>query len=136
MSPNNAGQSLRVLKHIFCINGSPSFLDILRHLLEHEHYMVTTTNFVPQTFDQIAALQPSLLIIDLSVGQQAGPDLLERLQREAITRKIPVIVVSTDRRLLARARAEQALYGGQLFLAKPLDLDNLLEGIHALIGAA
>jgi CheY-like chemotaxis protein len=136
MSPNNAGHSLRVHKHIFCINGSSSFLDILRHLLEHEHYTVTTTNFVPQTFEQIAALQPSLLIIDLSVGQRAGPDLLERLQREAITRKIPVIVVSTDRRLLARARAEQAHYGGQLFLAKPLDLDNLLEGIHALIGAA
>lgn len=31
-----------------------------------------TTNFVPGTFEQIQALNPSLQIVDLAVGEQAG----------------------------------------------------------------
>lgn len=76
-------------QHIFAINGAVEFLDIMRELLQGEEYNVTTTNFVPDSFDQIASLQPSLIIIDLAVGVQAGWDLLERLGAEASTRDIP-----------------------------------------------
>jgi CheY-like chemotaxis protein len=123
-------------QHIFVINGSAAFLEVLRALFEDEQYNVTTTNYVPQTFDQIAALQPALLIIDLVIGQQAGWDLLERLQAEVLTRQIPVIVVSTDPHLLERAKADQARYGGQRFLSKPLDLGEILEGVRSLVGPA
>jgi CheY-like chemotaxis protein len=95
-------------KHIFIVNRDPAFLELLRTLLQDEEdYNVTTTNFVPETFDQIVALEPSLLIIDLSIGEQAGWHLLERLEDEAIARKIPVIVVSTDQRLLNQVKANQ-----------------------------
>ena len=46
-------------QHIFAVNGSPDFLDLLRELLQDERYNVTTTNFVPATFAQIDALQPA-----------------------------------------------------------------------------
>ena len=59
-------------QHIFAINGTPKSLDILRELLQGERYNVTMTNFLPNTFDQIAALDPALLIIDRPSG--AGPD--------------------------------------------------------------
>jgi hypothetical protein len=36
-------------KHIFCVNSSPTFLDLLRELFQDERYNVTTTNFVPHT---------------------------------------------------------------------------------------
>jgi DNA-binding NtrC family response regulator len=116
--------------------GRRSSLDILRDLLQEAQYNVTTTNFVPRTFEQIEALGPSLLIIDLVVGQQAGWDLLERLQTEAMTRGIPVIVTSTDKRLLERAIADAPRQGGKLFMAKPMNLDELLQGIESLIGEA
>src|SRR6476661_4059550 len=83
-------------QHVMVINGAPIFLNLMRDLLQDERYNVTTSNFVPNSFDQIAGMRPSLLIIDLVVHQQAGWDLLERLAREALTREIPVIVVSTD----------------------------------------
>jgi hypothetical protein len=59
-------------KHIFVINGAPEFLNLMRDLFQDERYNVTTTNFVPNSFAQIAALQPDALIIDVVVGQQAG----------------------------------------------------------------
>ena len=90
-------------RHVFVINGAPVFLDLMREILQDERYNVTTTNFVPNSFAQIAALQPDLLILDLVVFDQAGWDRLEHLAAAASTSAIPVIVVSTDPTLLARA---------------------------------
>ena len=123
-------------QHIFVVNGDPDFLNIVRALLQDERYNVTTTNFVARTFDQVAALQPALLVVDLVVGERVGWDLLDQLQEAAGTHDIPVIVTSTDPRLLDRARANQQRYGGQRFVDKPLDLDALLATIEELIGEA
>jgi CheY-like chemotaxis protein len=59
-------------QHIFVVNGSAAFLDVVRELLQDERYNVTTTNFVPQTFKQIEISRPSLLIVDLIHGEMAG----------------------------------------------------------------
>ena len=123
-------------KHIFIINGSPEFLDLIRQLLQDERYNVTSTDFVPRTFDQIAALQPDLLLLDLVIQREAGWTLLERLRAEALTRGIPVIVTSTDFRLLEQAEREQAQYAGNTYLIIPFDLDDLLRAVTGLIGAA
>ena len=121
-------------KHVFVVNGAVEFLDILRELLGDEHYNVTTTNFVPHTYDQIAALGPDLLMIDLAVGIHAGWDLLERLARETATKQVPVIVFSTNPRILDDVQRQPERFGGQRFLGKPVDLDEVLQAIAELIG--
>lgn len=123
-------------KHIFVVNGAPDFLNFVRELFQEESYNVTTTNYVPQTFEQIAVLAPDLLVIDIVVGVQAGWDLLERLQDEAGTRGIPVIVTSTAPKLLDRVEAESARSGSQRLVAKPFDIDALLRAVEELIGGA
>ncbi len=119
-------------KHVLAVNGDPTFLE----LLQEEQYNVTTTNFVPKTFDLIACLQPSLLIVDLVIGKAAGWELLDHLQREAITRGIPMIATSTMQPLLDRAMANQERYGRNQYLVKPFDLDDLVDTIRKLIGNA
>lgn len=123
-------------KHIFAVNDSVEFLDIVRDLFQGERYNVTTTNFVPNTFAQIQALDPSLLIIDLVVGQRAGWELLERVGNDASVSGIPVIVVSTTASLLEAVQENPARYGGQRFLRKPFDLDEMLQAVEELIGPA
>ncbi len=71
-------------KHVFAINASPPFLNIIRELFQEEGYNVTTTNFAPNSFAQIEALQPDALIIDIAIGQEAGWELLEQLVRMPI----------------------------------------------------
>src|SRR5215207_2546194 len=80
-------------QHIFAINGSPDFLNVIRDLFQEEAYNVTTTNFVPTSFEQIQALEPDALIVDIVIGQRAGWELLARLHEEAATTGIPVLVV-------------------------------------------
>ncbi len=78
----------------------------MRELFQEEGYNVTTTNFAPNSFQQIEALQPDALIIDIAIGQEAGWELLEQLGADADTAGIPALVLSTDPRLLARAEAQ------------------------------
>jgi DNA-binding response OmpR family regulator len=123
-------------KHIFVINGAPEFLNLMRELFQDESYNVTTTNFVPNSFDQILALEPDALIVDMVVGQSAGWELLERLHAEAATTGIPVILVSTSPELLEKVQDQAARYGTHRALAKPFDVGELLGMIREAIGAA
>jgi CheY-like chemotaxis protein len=123
-------------QHIFVVNGDPDFLNTMRSLLQDERFNVTTTNFVPTTFDQIAALQPALLLVHMVVGERAGWDVLERIQREAVTRAIPVVATSQERGFLERTAAEQERYGPDRFRVVPLDYHTILAAIDDLIGKA
>lgn len=132
----DAERKQRVRRHVFSVNGSAVFLDVIRELLEEERYNITTTNFVPRTHDQIVAVHPDLLIVDLVVGVASGWALLEELSADPRTAELPVIVTSTDHRLLADP--EQLAHEGsdQRFLLKPFDVDALVALVNELIGPA
>jgi CheY-like chemotaxis protein len=123
-------------KHIFVVNGAPAFLNLMRDLLQDERYNVTTTNFVPRSYEQISALQPDALVIDVVLGQQAGWDLLERLHSDAATTGIPVIIVSTSPQLLERARDQADRFGTHRYLGKPFDLGEMLDTVKDVVGDA
>lgn len=123
-------------KHIFVVNGAPAFLNLMRDLLQDERYNVTTTNFVPRSYEQIAALRPDALVIDVVLGQQAGWDLLERLHSDAATTGIPVIIVSTSPQLLERAREQADRFGTHRYLGKPFDLGEMLDMVKDVVGEA
>jgi CheY-like chemotaxis protein len=123
-------------KHVFCINGSSVFLDLVRELLEDESYNVTTTNYVPRTYDQIASLHPDLLILDVVIGVEAGWALMERLRDESGTRGIPMIVTSTSQTLLDRAKELAKPNGHIYYLPMPFDTQTMLDMVDGLIGVA
>ena len=132
----DAEAAQRERKQVFVVNGSPYFLNLMRVLFQDERYNVTTTNFVPNSFAVVAALQPDAIVLDLTVGHRDGWELLERLHAEAATTGIPVLVVSTDPHLLRRAEAQAARYGGQAMLGRPLDVEAAVAAIAGLIGPA
>jgi CheY-like chemotaxis protein len=123
-------------QHIFAVDGAPEFLDLVRALFEQERYNVTTTNFVPRTFDQIAVAKPNLLIVDLVLGEVAGWELLEQLHREAATLNIPVILTATNPKLLDWARADVERYGDARAIVKPFEIDDIIQTVLELIGPA
>ena len=122
-------------KHVFAVNSSPDFLLIVRELLEDEGYAVTTCDFAPNVFTRIVMRQPDALIIDVAVGETAGWDLLRRLHAEPATTDTPALVTSTSPELLEQALQQADVYGtNRTFLAKPMDLDELLGTIRGMIG--
>lgn len=123
-------------KRIFVVNGSPAFLELMRDFLAWESYEVTIGLTASVDFDRILAFEPHLIIVDLVVFEESGWHLLEHLHENANTNQIPVVIVSTSEALLDRARTHVERYGGDYYLAKPVDLDDLLKKVHAAIGSS
>jgi PAS domain S-box-containing protein len=63
---------------------------------------------------------PDLILLDLHLPDLRGHEVLARLRQDAVTRAIPVVVISAD----ATARQIQQLMaaGAQNYLTKPLDI--------------
>ena len=72
--------------------------------------------------------QPNLILLDLRLGMTSGLDLLEQLRTDALTRYIPVVVVSGDAISAAWATDQQA----NGVLHKPFNVGDLLAHVHRL----
>ena len=120
-------------RHVFAVNSSPAILDALRELLEDEGYAVATATYAADPFPRIAASPPDALVMDLAAGEDVGWALLDRLREDPATEAIPALVVSTDPRLLERARAHSPRIVARRYLAKPFALDDVLGAVAELL---
>jgi CheY-like chemotaxis protein len=74
--------------------------------------------------------QPDLIVLDLHLPDMAGETVLQCLQADVSTRRIPVVVLSAD---TSEKRIKRLLQlGASDYLTKPLDIPRLLEVIAAL----
>ena len=73
---------------------------------------------------------PSVVLVDYVLPDMSGLDLLEQLRGQRASRSIPVMLVS--------GRAHQLVdrdHGADRVLAKPFDIDVLLEQVESLARA-
>jgi two-component system chemotaxis response regulator CheY len=73
---------------------------------------------------------PDLVLLDLTMGDVGGLEVLERLRE--IDPNVRVIVVSAD---IQRATSRQVAEAGAFrFLAKPADAEDLIDAVNAALG--
>jgi DNA-binding response OmpR family regulator len=75
---------------------------------------------------------PDLILLDLGLPAGGGFAVLERLQEQATTATIPVIVASASERSSNELRARKA--GARTYLQKPIDATELLAAIQYVLG--
>jgi DNA-binding response OmpR family regulator len=68
---------------------------------------------------------PSLVLLDLTMPQMSGWELLAEMDRRTDLGAVPVLVFSAN---------EVRLPAGRAFLAKPFRVEQLLERVGALLG--
>jgi CheY-like chemotaxis protein len=83
--------------------------------------------------DRAVRLHPDLLLLDLTLPDISGEQVLAELQADPATRAIPVIVVSgdTDPAMQHRVLA----HGAQWCLIKPYEVEDLLRLVDESLGA-
>ena len=75
-----------------------------------------------EALTKVAQLRPAAVLLDLSMPEMDGDEVLAQMQRDPQLAKIPVIIITSEKQ-----RAEACLKGGaRAFLAKPIRAQDLL----------
>jgi two-component system sensor histidine kinase ChiS len=119
---------------IVVANDDPVYLELIKDLLIGEGYPQVTCIRGPAAFDIIIQAQPSLVLLDINVTHAGeGWRTLDLLRLHRATTAIPIIVCSTDGRMLQEKAAWLQKMRCET-LEKPFDLDALLEKIQMVVG--
>ena len=74
--------------------------------------------------------KPDAVLLDVAMPELTGKDVLRALKRDRSTRRIPVVVTSAFPGALAPGEVELL----EAVLAKPLQVNDLLEQLQRLLG--
>jgi CheY-like chemotaxis protein len=123
---------------IAVIDDDPAFLDLMRDLLEMgEGHDVHTSGDWMRSIEFIKSVQPDVIVLDLMLGrEQAGWAVIDILRADPKTRDVPIILCSAAAPALdSNAPRLRRLRAVEL-VAKPFDVDDLLETIERLLATA
>lgn len=112
---------------ILIVDDDAAIRDALSEILESEGYPVSTAADGTAALRLVEELRPSLLLLDMRMPGLSGWDVANALRQRKIA--VPILVMTAARD--ARHWAEQI--GADGYLAKPFDLDDLLDGVARLL---
>jgi CheY-like chemotaxis protein/chemotaxis signal transduction protein len=119
------------LPSLLLVDDSDAILALERAILSG-HYALNTASNGKEALEKVALVQPAAILLDLSMPEMDGDEVLRRLKANPTTSHIPVIIISSE---AARAEACLAL-GAELFLAKPFRADELLSAVENALANA
>lgn len=106
---------------------------LLATLLTHAGHTPIEAATGTSGFEAATEHQPDLIVVDLSLPDLNGPELIRRLRRDERTAKTPIaLYTATD----APAAIEELvdLYGLSGVIPKPGDARQILDSFHRLLG--
>jgi two-component system, chemotaxis family, chemotaxis protein CheY len=111
---------------VLVVDDDPDILEALSEILEAEGYAVARARNGHDALERLAPA-PRLVLLDLMMPVMDGWEFARRLrQRSDSASKVPIIVLSADRNVSAKARE----IGAVGYLAKPFELGDLLHLIR------
>ncbi len=116
------------MKDILLLEPNPLQADLLMLTLARHQFKPHRCPGVEQLSEQALRLNPSLLLMELSLPGANALDLLETLQANGSLNQTRVILLSAIAYPEVVQRAARLGVCG--FLAKPLDLDALVERVR------
>lgn len=102
----------------------------LRQTLEAHDHTVDEASSGLQALEGFVVNPPDLVMLDLTMADLGGMEVLERLRE--IDPDVKVIVVSADiQRSTGRMATEK---GAKRFLGKPADPEELIDAVNSVLG--
>jgi CheY-like chemotaxis protein len=112
---------------ILVLDDDPSILTIVQFLLESEGVRIMTCDTPNELHQQLAATAPSLLVMDVRMGDVSGIELARELRTLPAYRDLPIVLISADTEERTQEQARRA--GVDDFIAKPIAAPDLRDCI-------
>lgn len=116
-------------KRIVICDDDEGILDMLEIVLEGSGYTIIPVQNSLHIYDVIDREHPDLLLLDLWMPVLSGDQVLKSLRKNPKTHELPVIIISASR----DGKQIAADAGATDFMAKPFDLDFLLQKIQLYV---
>lgn len=117
-------------KIMICDDDS-GILEVLEMMLEMEGFSVSTEKNSTNLLKEIAIVKPDLLLMDLWMPVLSGDQLLKTIRTTTEFQKLPVIIFSAS--VDGSEIAKNA--GADDFIAKPFDMDNVVDTIRKVLNS-
>jgi CheY-like chemotaxis protein len=117
---------------VLVVDDTADSIMILRSILTNNGFAVTTAQSGLEALEALKKDIPDLVLLDVMMPEMSGLEVLERIRSNAVTSKIPVILVT------AKTQDEDVLagyqYGADYYITKPCTAKQLLYGISLVLG--
>jgi CheY-like chemotaxis protein len=116
-------------KLILVVDDELAILHSLRVLLEDAGYEIVTTSVGAEVEQLRRRKQPDLILLDMLLTDTDGREIIREMKSREETRDIPIILLSA----YPGGETEAIVHGADDFLAKPFDIDELLEKVSKYV---
>lgn len=143
IKPIDRHQLLSVLKKYECarpacpilvVEDDPTNRDLLRQLLEKEHWQVIEAENGRVALEKLQTVQPELILLDLMMPELDGFGFVAELQRHEAWRSLPVIII-TAKDITAEDQFRLRGYVEQILQKGAYSQEDLLVRIRQLVAA-
>lgn len=114
---------------ILVVDDDSGIGEMLKTLLEFYDYKVTVTERPEETEQLIAEHDIDLVMLDMLISGVNGTDVCARLRQNEETKDVPVLMMSA----LHDAGSKCRKAGANDFIAKPFEMDDLIEKINEVL---
>ena len=118
-------------KKILVVDDNIDSIMILRSILESQGFTVLTAQSGLEALEIVAREIPDLVLLDVTMPQISGIEVLERIKTTHATSKVPVIMVT------AKIQDEDVMtgyqHGADYYITKPCTAKQLLYGIGLVL---
>lgn len=115
------------MKRLLIVDDELAIVEALQDILSVEGYDVVTAFNGAEGLQRMTAAKPDLVLLDLMMPVMDGREMLRRMREDAALRDVPVVVMSAGR------ISDEERRTSARFLAKPFELDLLLDTISELL---
>jgi two-component system, OmpR family, alkaline phosphatase synthesis response regulator PhoP len=113
---------------VLVIDDDLAMLELLASVLDDEGYAVRTASGGVQGLNLLEEADPGLVLLDWMMPAMRGDEVLRRIRAGRYS-QVPVVILSANgdaKSLIAE--------GADAFIAKPFDIDDLLNCVASYIG--
>jgi CheY-like chemotaxis protein len=121
-------------KRVLLVDDEVAFTRLLKLALEHRGcYTVEVENSPCRAVQVAVQFQPDLVLIDVMMPKLDGGSLAADFKSNALLSHVPIVFLTAAVRR-EEVRAHQGHIGGLPFLAKPVDIEEVIRCLQQQLG--